>query len=1788
MGTVDFDFTPPPEAPVFEPNPEEFADPLAYIAKIRPIAERAGICKIKPPPDWQPPFAVDVDNFKFTPRIQRLNELEAKTRIKLNFLDKIAKFWELQGSSLKIPTIERKALDLYTLHKIVQYEGGFEKVMKERRWSKVAVQMGYPPGRSVGSYLKGHYERILYPYDIFQNGTSLQVKIKGDERDEVGKKDKDYVPHGIPSRQAIKPPPERYSRRTKAQLQPFYGPKLAKCTSDEDSCKVGQDSVDYTANNELQKQIQPPVPQEVKFKKSKEKKKQEYINPIDQIMCNTCGRGDAEEFMLLCDGCDDSYHTFCLLPPLSDIPKGDWRCPRCIAKEYHKPQEAFGFEQATKEYTLQSFGEMADQFKSDYFNMPAHMVPTATVEKEFWRIVSAIDEDVTVEYGADLHTMEHGSGFPTKSSKNLAPDDEEYAKSGWNLNILPVLDGSVLCHINADISGMKIPWMYVGMCFATFCWHNEDHWSYSINYLHWGEPKTWYGVPGFKGPLFEEAMSSAAPELFELQPDLLHQLVTIMNPNILMRAGVPVYRTNQCAGEFVITFPRAYHAGFNQGYNFAEAVNFCPSDWLPQGRECIEHYSLHHRFCVFSHDELICQMASQPESLDLHLAAATYQDMLRMVESEVKLRKMLMEKGVVKAEREAFELLPDDERQCDVCKTTCFLSAVTCTCTSKLVCLKHVRNICKCPPSKLCLRYRYNLDELPVMLRRLKSRAESFDIWANKVKTGLEARPGSKMDLSEMRDLMKEAEEKHFPESDLYKLLTDAVLEAEKCSSVAQQLVGKKVRTRNRQSVEGKYVSRLTLEELQVFSEKIDSLVCEIREAALVKDLLTNVVEFQEETKQVLEKDSVESKALERLLDTGMSFDIDLPEIPNLKQKLQQVCWLEEVGDALADQNHVTVEVLRKLLDAGVSLPPHAAVEKAMAELQELLTQVERWEEKAKICLIAKPRLATSTLESVIEEAKNIPAHLPNILALKDAVKRAKEWNSKVEVVQNGEHYPYLEVLENLVNKGRPIPVKLEQLPQVESQVAAAKSWRERTARSFLKKNSSYSLIEVLSPRTDIGMHLNCKSRKKKLKDAGSEDRERDNHVVIDLTNDATEDPAVIVAAFKMAEQREIESMRQLRIRNLQKRAEDSGEDAKYCVCRKGLLGMMLQCELCKDWFHANCVPLPKSATLKSKAGQTVMTQMSRDLKFLCPPCLRSRRPRLETILSLLVSLQKLPVRLPEGEALQCLTERAMGWQDRARQSLATDELAAALAKLSVFSQRMVEQAAREKTEKIISAELMKAANNPELQPHLHGVAQSGFGGFPIDNISSDHDDHIRPGTSACQSSKSQTADQGDDPMAVAETEESVGSTSIEAPGLLKPLIDQLEPSSHSINPNDPDSKQAFSSSEHAYSSASKPNQGLTPRKHSRKSPLVPRQLETPVLELSAMAKAHLEELMMEGDLLEVSLDETQHIWRILQACKPQCEESFPDFEDMENEGLQVLDREKPKKVCKRKVEETEGMRSIKPLTSKLKWKKRIKEEKIVRDMKVIKRLKEDGDLGIVTAKILKNKDGNQDGDIEKMKHSSKEKLLLKKQQQRRLVTKKLKVNSIKDSGTSSHSLLSDAPEKKMERPKVKKIKAMDVKEEETDDSCAAPKCQKPSGEVHWVQCDGGCELWFHLICVGLNTEDVSETEDYICSSCTKGKKSRKECIVTKRTSVTKAVREPVLKLPREEIEIEIMSDEDNASETKEVIRLSENSEQTKISVLPSQPKEPGKLSVASSEPLESVKCMNQQPHGLSFLTDVL
>ena len=59
-----------------------------------------------------------------------------------------------------------------------------------------------------------------------------------------------------------------------------------------------------------------------------------------------------------------------------------------------------------------------------FFFFASQRVTTKMVEKEFWRLVSSLEEDVCVLYGADIHAMDMGSGFPTKDTPNLLPEDE--------------------------------------------------------------------------------------------------------------------------------------------------------------------------------------------------------------------------------------------------------------------------------------------------------------------------------------------------------------------------------------------------------------------------------------------------------------------------------------------------------------------------------------------------------------------------------------------------------------------------------------------------------------------------------------------------------------------------------------------------------------------------------------------------------------------------------------------------------------------------------------------------------------------------------------------------------------------------------------------------------------------------------------------------------------------------------------------------------------------------------------------------------------------------------------------------------------------------------------------------------------------------------------------------------------------------------------------------------------------------------------------------------------------
>lgn len=140
------------------------------------------------------------------------------------------------------------------------------------------------------------------------------------------------------------------------------------------------------------------------------------------------------------------------------------------------------------------------------------------------------------------------------------------------------------------MSGINVPWVYVGMKFSTFCWHFEDLMLPSINYSHDGKPKLWYGIPENNREKFDRAVKEKCSLLFENDPNILLDVITMVSPSFLRSQGVKVYKTLQRKGEFIVTYPGSYHGGFSTGLNIGEAVNFANNTWLKFGLKCQQIY----------------------------------------------------------------------------------------------------------------------------------------------------------------------------------------------------------------------------------------------------------------------------------------------------------------------------------------------------------------------------------------------------------------------------------------------------------------------------------------------------------------------------------------------------------------------------------------------------------------------------------------------------------------------------------------------------------------------------------------------------------------------------------------------------------------------------------------------------------------------------------------------------------------------------------------------------------------------------------------------------------------------------------------------------------------------------------------------------------------------------------------------------------------------------------------------------------------------------------------------
>ncbi|KAK6339375.1 hypothetical protein TWF718_008795 [Orbilia javanica] len=930
--------------------------------------------------------------------------------------------------------------------------------------------------------------------------------------------------------------------------------------------------------------------------------------------CEKCGRGDDATSLLLCDGCDHGYHTYCLDPPVKTIPERDWYCNRCLVGTGE-----FGFEDGPV-YSLKQFQEKANNFKENYFGSKMTYDPVLNtkrqvteddVEQEFWRLVESLHETVEVEYGADIHSTTHGSGFPVIEKDPL----NKYSHDPWNLNILPLHNESLFRHIKSDVSGMTVPWLYVGMCFSTFCWHNEDHYTYSANYQHFGATKTWYGIPCSDALKFENAMRDAVPELFEQQPDLLFQLVTLLTPTALTKAGVKVYAIDQRAGQFVITFPQAYHAGFNHGFNFNEAVNFAPPDWEPYGRAGVERYHEFRKQPVFSHEELLLTAAARDTSIKTALWLAPALEKIR--DAELESRSTLRELVPGITEQLVEGDLAEEQYQCIVCKSYCYLSQVICDCTTNVGCIEHHQDICDCSSDKHILRLKHNDEALKELVDKVRDKANMPKAWTAKLQKFMLESP--RPALKTLRSLLAEGEKIPATIPELPALKSFVERANEWVEEATNYISRKQQNRRKNEKVWRKGNAKAAeLEERDKELRKVDNIVRLLQEADQLSFEAPEIEQLRERAEAISDFQAKARYALadaqpnsgmtveqyEELAEAGRSFNVDLVETEQLDKLIQQCRWIKEIRDMKYTGKVVTLKECQTLIDQGYELGMKNGDGELLGWLEAERNAGQLWSSKARDVMSQEP-IHYAQLDSLSRMAQLHPYEQEILDQVDQILNKQREAQRQVQnLVEKAKsvrfhqrpHYKDARDVMDSLTAGQ---VKPAGTIDLEKELKRHEDWMRRGKKLFGKANAPLHIL--LSHMMYVeGRNNAC---------FALEDRPRTP--VEPSSREQSPDPNSTAPSFG------VESSKAGRLREI------------FCICRQPEAGMMIECEICHEWYHGKCLKIARG-------------KVKEEDKYTCPICDHrvkiprdAARPKLEDLQVWESEIMELPFQ-PEEQA--CLS----------------------------------------------------------------------------------------------------------------------------------------------------------------------------------------------------------------------------------------------------------------------------------------------------------------------------------------------------------------------------------------------------------------------------------------------------------------------------------------------------------------------------------------------------------------------
>lgn len=360
------------------------------------------------------------------------------------------------------------------------------------------------------------------------------------------------------------------------------------------------------------------------------------------------------------------------------------------------------------------------------------------VESAFWKHVAERKRHVCV-HAASIDSSGRGFGFSV--AKN-----SPFARHSWNLKVLTNNAGSVLRALG-PLMGVTVPTLHVGMLFSACCWYRDPHGLPWIEYLHTGAKKIWYGIPDEHNNNFREALSKMVPRYCKNKTIWLPSDTAMVPPELLVSNGVPLCKTVQEPGQFIIVFPKAFTSSICTGYVVSESVYFAQPSWLETAEQVFKDIQDSCEPSIFSFERLLFNIINDTRS-HIDILKQILPSVIKIREMELDYRKQLENVGLNNRERlplpdsgkgkKGKKVKEDDgDFECETCRANLFVSLVNNSQDDSVYCLPHALQIInhKKQILKHCnLMYTYDEDELDGLIRKLENRIEAKSKKTNQIR----------------------------------------------------------------------------------------------------------------------------------------------------------------------------------------------------------------------------------------------------------------------------------------------------------------------------------------------------------------------------------------------------------------------------------------------------------------------------------------------------------------------------------------------------------------------------------------------------------------------------------------------------------------------------------------------------------------------------------------------------------------------------------------------------------------------------------------------------------------------------------------------------------------------------------------------------------------------------------------------------------------------------------------------------------------------------------------------